>query len=93
MVTVQCLIGRAASFAGTQCLSRTSGLDTPTAATTEANRNYGMFRSIGEALQKKAKKFLKTGSHRSALDMKKESTKYRKGPRLGKTPGLGPRCL
>ena len=93
MVTVQCLIGRATSYADAQCLSRTSGLDTPTAATTEANRNYGMFRSIGEALQKKAKKFLKTGSHRSALDMKKESTKYRKGPRLGKTPGLGPRCL
>ena len=47
----------------------------------------------GEALQKQAKNFLNTGSHRSTLDMKKKGVEYRKGPSLGKTPGLGPRCL
>ena len=65
----------------------------PTAFPKKANREEFVFHSTGEALQKQAKNFLKTGSHRSALDMKKKSVEYRKGPSLGKTPGLGPRCL
>ena len=65
----------------------------PTVFPTKANCEEFAFRSIGEALRKQAKTFLKTGSHRSALDMKKKGVEYRKGPSLGKTPGLGPRCL
>ena len=42
--------------------------------------------------RRQGKNFLTGGLH-SASDLKKKSTEYRKEPSLGKTPGLGPRCL
>ena len=73
-------VGGISLKAGTQCLSR-------------LRRARSTFSRLRRSLQKQAKNFLKTGSHRSASDLKKKSTEYRKGPRLGKTPGLGPHCL
>ena len=47
---------------------------------------------LRRSLRRQGKNFL-TGGLRSASDLKKKSTEYRKGPSLGKTPGLGPRWL
>ena len=68
---------------GTQCLSRSSGQDAPTAdarrlfAPTafpkKANCEEFVFRSTGEAPQKQGKNLLKTGSHPSASAVKKKS--------------------
>ena len=45
----------------------------PTAFPTKANCEEFVFRSTGEALQKQGTNFLKTGSHRSASDLKEKS--------------------
>ena len=45
----------------------------PTASPKEANCEEFAFRSTGEALQKQGTNFLKTGSHRSASDLKEKS--------------------
>ena len=55
----------------------------PTAFPKKANREEFVFHSTGEALQKQAKNFLKTGSHRSASDLKKKNMEYRKGSKPG----------
>ena len=79
-VTALCLIGRTHSV-----FSRTSGRDTPTAFSKKANCDEFVFHSTGKALQKKAKKLLKTGSHRSASHLKKKSMEYGKGSNPGNT--------
>ena len=45
----------------------------PTAFPKKANCEEFAFRSIWEALQKQGTNFLKTGSHRSASDLKEKS--------------------
>ena len=88
--------------AGTQCLSRTRsvfrGHTVPLAPTADARRLFAptagtqCLSRLRRSLRRQGKNFLTGGLH-SASDLKKKSTEYRKGPSLGKTPGLGPRCL
>ena len=97
-----------APTAGTQCLSRLRRAHSAFRAyggRTASFRAYGghtvpfaptagtqCLSRLRRSLRRQGKNFL-TGGLRSASDLKKKSTEYRKGPSLGKTPGLVPRCL
>ena len=63
-------VGGISLKAGTQCLSR-------------LRRARSTFSRLRRSLQKQAKNFLKTGSHRSASDLKKKNMEYRKGSKPG----------
>ena len=96
MSTISMNCRRAASFAGTQCLSRlrrTHGVFSRLRRSLRKQTEKSLFSApYGKALQKQSKNLHK-GNHRSPTTCEKWKNKITEGPNPGNSPGVGASLL